>query len=362
MLSKLDRYIVKKYLNTFFFIVLIVCMLAGVIDFSDHIDDFLKSKAPITKIIGQYYLFFFPYISGLLWPLFSLMAVIFFTSRMAYNSEIIAILNSGSSYFRLMRPYLFASTVLVLIHLLLNAFIIPLGNKEKTDFENNYLYSHNDMGKTRNVHLFISPESKIYIKRYVKRDSTAKEVMIENFKDGELISILSADNIRCTGNEDGKEWSVNKFYQRTFDGLKETVVEGEKFDTLLNLLPDDFIAYDNAKDAMTSSELTYFINRKKSRGAGGTELYEVELHRRYAQPFMVYILTILGMSLSSRKVRGGTGLHLALGVGLGSLYIFLFQFSTTLSINGGLPPMLSVWIPSFLFLGVALYLVSKAQK
>lgn len=362
MLTKLDKYIIKKYLSTFFFVVLVFSMIAGVVDFSDHIDDFLESDASWSQIIGQYYLNFFPFINGLLWPLYALISVIFFTSRMAYNSEIISILNAGVSYWRLMRPYLVAAFLLFAIHLFMNSFTIPLGNKAKTTFENSYLYSGNDKGKTRNVHMYISPTSKIYIKRYSKRDSIAKEVMIEEFKDGELVSILSADAIKCLSGGDGKKWNIRKYYKRTFMGLREIIEEGESKDTTFNLLHDDFVSFDNAKDAMTSSELKYYIDRRKSRGAGGTEMYEVEYHRRWAQPATLFILTIIGMSLASRKVRGGIGFHLALGVGLGSLYIIMFQFSTTFVTNGDLPAIIGVWIPSVVFTFVAMYLVSKAQK
>jgi lipopolysaccharide export system permease protein len=362
VITKIDKYIIKKYITTFFFIVVVISMIAGVIDFSDHIDDFLESDAPISKIITQYYFNFFPFISGLMWPLYALIAVIFFTSRMAYNSEIISILNAGVSYWRLMRPYLIAATLLAGMHLFMNSTLIPLGSKAKTAFENTYLYSHNDLGKTRNVHMYISPTTKIYIKRYIKRDSLARDVMMEEFKDGKLASILSADEIRCLPEGEGKKWQLKKYYKRTFDGLREKVEEGESQDTVLNLLPEDFISYDNAKDAMTSAELQYYINRRKSRGAGGTEIYEVEYHRRWAQPATLFILTIIGMSLASRKMRGGIGFHLALGVGLGSLYIVMFQFSTTFVTNGNLPAIVGVWIPSVVFALVALYLVSKAQK
>ncbi len=360
MLKKLDRYIIKQYLSTFFFLALVASMLAGVVDFSDHVDDFLKSKAPIKEIVFHYYLNYFPYINGLLWPIYSLITVIFFTSRMAYNSEIISILNAGTSFWRLLYPYIVAASIVAGINLLMNTVLIPQGNKKKTEFENTYFYKNNDKGKTRNVHLFTSPNSKIYIKRYIKRDSSAQDVMIEGFKDGQVTSILFADKIKCLP-EEGK-WRLKNYYIRTFKGLREEIVEGTELDTVINLLPEDFIAFDNAQDAMTSRELTTHINRQRSRGAGGTASYEIEMHRRYAQPFTIFILTLIGVSLASRKIRGGIGLHLALGLGIGSLYIFMFQFSKTFSINGSLPPSLGVWIPSIVFSFVALYLISKAQK
>ncbi len=360
MIKILDKYIIKKYLSTFFYAVIIFSLLACVIDFSDHLDNFMRSNAPIKSILFEYYLFFIPFFVGLVWPLFCLISVIFFTSRMAYNSEIISIINTGSSFGRLLRPYMMAATVLAGLNLLLNTYIIPKGSKIKTEFENVYIYKMTDKGKTQNVHLFTSPDSKVYIKRYSKRDSTAKDVMIEHFEEGRLKKILSAEKIKAL--PEGGKWKLIDYTERTFNGLREEMEEGKEKTMSINLLPEDFISYDNAKDAMTSQELHQYIERQRSRGAGGTQLYEVELHRRYAQPFIVYILTIIGMALSSRKVRGGIGLHLALGIALGSVYIFLFQFSITLSINGNFPPMLSVWMPSILFAFIALYLVLKAQK
>ncbi len=360
MFKILDKYIIRKYLSTFFFVVVIISMLACVVDFSDHLDNFIKNDAPLDKILFEYYLFFIPFIVGLIWPLFCLISVIFFTSRMAYNSEIISMINTGMSFTRLLYPYMVAATILAALNMALNNYIIPKGSKIRTNFENTYIYRMTDKGKTKNVHLFTSKSSKVFIKRYSKKDSIAHDVMIEQFKEGELISILSADKIKALPKE--KEWKLINYYERTFNGLEEIIDEGEEKMMEINLLPDDFISYDNAKDAMTSLELWKYIQRQRSRGAGGTALYEVELHRRLAQPFIVFVLTIIGMALSSRKVRGGMGWHLALGVGLGSLYIFLFQFSTTLSINGDMPAMLSVWLPSILFLVVAFILVNKAQK
>ncbi len=359
MLKKLDKYIIRKYLSTFFFVVLIISLIACVIDFSDHLDDFNKSKAPLSKIIGQYYFNFVPYINGLLWPLYALLSVIFFTSRLAFNSEIISILNAGVSFGRLMRPYLIAAAILAGMQLYMNSEWIPRGSKAKIEFENTYFYSHNDEGKRRNVHLFLSENSKVFIKNYIKRDSVAVDVMVETFDSTGLRSILSAD--KMTYLPEGK-WRIEKYYTRTFLGLREDIREGKSVDTTFNLLPEDFVNYDNAKDAMTSRELRRYIERQKSRSAGNTEAYEIELHRRWAGPFTIFILTMIGMSLAARKIRGGIGLHLALGVGLGALYILMFQFSTTFVTNAGLPPMLGVWIPTFIFSLVAVVLMFKAQK
>ncbi len=360
MLKKLDKYIIRKFLLTFFFAVLVFSLIAGVVDFSDHLDNFLRSNAPVKKIIFEYYLHFIPYISAMLFPMYSLIAVIFFTSRMAFNSEIISMLNAGMSFGRLLRPYMIAASILTALGLLLNTLLIPMGSKVKTKFENEYVYRKTDRGKTLNVHLFLSEDSKIFIKRYLKRDSTAKDVMLETFKDKELHSILFADKIKAL--PDGRTWEFYKYYTRTFNGLREEIEEGDTMRMEMNLKPEDFVAYDNAKDAMTSSELLTHISRQRSRSAGGTQAYEVEFHRRIAQPFLIIILTIIGMSLSARKTRGGMGFNIALGVGLGSVYIFLFQFSTTLVINGTMPPWLGVWLPSILFTFVAMYLVKTAQK
>ncbi len=360
MLKTLDRYIIKKYLTTFFFVVLIFTLIAVVIDFSEKIDDLIQDEIPTGSIFMEYYLPFMPYINGLLWPLYALITTIFFTSRMAYNSEIISMMGGGMNFYRLAVPYMLSAALIAGLHFFGNHYLIPEGNKHRTLFENTYVWKNNFDNKTRNIHLFLDDNSKMYARRYSRRDTVCYDFTLEKFKDNKLISKLSSPRTEWQGKTG--TWLIRDYRLREFDGTDEKLSFGKKLDTLLNFTPGDIERRDNLKEAMTTPELRVFIQRERERGAANFEKYEVELHRRSAEPFTIFILTLIGLAVASRKVRGGMGLHLALGAGLGGIYIFLSKFSTTFSTNAGLSPQLGVWIPNLIFMAVTLFLISRAQK
>ncbi len=360
MLKTLDRYIIKKYLSTFFFTVLIFSMLTIVIDFSEKIDNFIEEKVPTSEIILDYYTTFIPFIHGLLFPVYALIAVIFFTSRMAYNSEIIAMLASGISFRRLLVPYIVGGFIIGGLYMLLGHIVIPYGNKTKVDFENKYIFKYDAETKRDNIHIYLTPTSKAYIRHYSISDTIARDIIIEEIKGGELISKLSAKRAKYEG-ATGK-WKLTNYDIRTFNGMKETYQTGVDMDTLINLTPGDIERRDNLKSTMTSPELAAFLVSEKKRGTGKAKLFEIELYNRTAAPFTILILTCIGMILAARKVRGGTGLHLAIGAGLGAVYILFNQVSTTLSTNANFHPMLGVWMPNILFIIITIYLLRTAQK
>jgi lipopolysaccharide export system permease protein len=362
MIKIIDKYIIKKYLSTFFFTMLIFSMISVIIDFSNNIEDFIEEDVTVYQIVFEYYLNWMLWINGLLIPLYALIAVIFFTSRMAYNSEIISILNAGVSFRRLMQPYLLAAGFITILHLLGNHYFIPNGNKIHYDFQHQYIWKHNDKGKTSDVHLFIGPETTAYIKYYRKQDSTARDIKIERFKDNKLTYILKARLAEWQGPPD--RWKLKDYEIRTFDGLKETLVLGKKeeIDTTINITPGDFVEYVNQQEMLPTFQLMDYISTQESRGISNTKRYRVELHRRTSEPFTVLILTIIGMAIAARKVRGGIGFHLALGVGLGASYIFLSKFSATFATNESLPPIIGVWFPNIVFAIIAIWLVKRAQK
>jgi len=342
--------------------VLIFTLISMIIDLSEKIDDLIEEKVAISEILFDYYLNWILWINGLLFPLYALIGVIFFTSRMAYNSEIISILNAGVSFRRLMRPYMLTAFFLFIIHLIGNHYFIPIGNKAHYDFQHKYVWKHNDKGKTKDVHLFIGPQTKVYIDHFNKNNKRAIDFRIEQIVDNKLVYLLKAESAEWLGPPD--KWKIKNYVTRTFDGVKETIFDGagKQIDTTLNLTPEDFVRYINHKEMMDSPELSRFINNEKGRGVGNTKNYEVELHRRTAEPFTILILTIIGLAVASRKVRGGMGLHLALGVAIGASYIFLSKFSVTFATNESLSALMGVWIPNIIFLLIALYLVFKAQK
>ncbi len=362
MFKKLDQYIFKKYIFTFLFTVFIFTLIAVVIDFSDKIDNFIKEPVTIKEIIFDYYLHFIPYIISHLVPLYVLISVVFFTSRMAYNSEVISILNAGISFNRFMVPYLMGGCLVAAVHLFCNHYLIPIGSKIRLDFEHTYIWKSSDKGKTQDIHMFITPETKTFIRRYRKRDTTAVDFRIETFKDNILVNMMKAKKAEWIGPPN--RWQLSDYEIREFNGLKESIIvgQGEKLDTTFNMYPDDFVRYLNQKEMMTSPELQKFINMERARGLGNTKVYEIEVHKRTSEPIASIILTIIGMAVAARKVRGGMGLHIALGVGLGAIFIFLSRFSKTFATNQDLPAIIGVWIPNIIFLVVAIWLVSRAQK
>ena len=362
MFKELDKYIIKKYLTTFFFVVLIFSLISMIIDFSEKVDDFIEESCTLHEILFDYYINFILWINGLLFPLYALIAVIFFTSRMAYNSEIISIFNAGVSFKRFLYPYMMAALIIASMHIIANHFLIPVGNKKRLDFEHTYVWKYNDKGKTSDVHMFIGPDTKAYIRFYKKTDSLARNLRIERFEDDKLVYLLQAESAKWIGRPN--KWRLRNYEVRSFNGLDETILIKDKatLDTTLNFYPEDFVRFLNQKEMLASGKLIDFIAQEKARGVGNIKTYEIELHRRTADPFTIFILTLIGTAVAARKVRGGMGLHLALGIGIGALFIFLSRFSTTVATNDNLSAFVGVWIPNIIFSFVALLLVMKAQK
>lgn len=362
MLATLDKYIIRKFLSTFFFVVLIFTMISTIIDFSEKVEKFIEE--PITKkeILIDYYPNFILYIDGLLWPLFTLIAVIFFTSRMAYNSEIISIFNAGVSFQRLMRPYLFSAAFLAVLHFIGNHYFIPKGNKTRLDIVHTHIWRDNDKGKTQDVHMFLSPDTKIYINYYRKRDSTARKFRLERFEGNELVYLLKANTAEWMGPPN--KWKLRDYEIRTFSGMNEQLVLGRglEIDTTLALTPDDFVDYKEQQTMMATPQLKEYIALQRKRGVGNTKKYEIELYRRTAEAFTIFILTIIGLSIAARKVRGGVGLHLAIGIGIGALFIFFSRFAIVFATGQSIPSLVGIWLPNFVFGIVAVYLMRNAQK
>jgi lipopolysaccharide export system permease protein len=362
MLKTLDRYIILKYLATFFFTVLIITMIGVIIDFSEKVEKFIEEPITIAEIIGEYYPSFILYLAGLLWPLFCLMAVIFFTSRMAYNSEIISILNAGISFNRLLRPYMVAAGLLTGIYLLGAHFLIPWGNGHMFRILHTYISKNEDKAKVRDIHLFIAPNTTAFIGYYSKGDSTARDFRIEVFDSARLKQVLKAD--RAEWQKNTLKWRIYDYEIRTFDGMREQFDTkiGQQFDTLLNIGPEDFIDYASQQNMMSTPALLHHIHKQEVRGAGNTGKYLLEFHRRNAEPFTIFILTIIGMTIAARKIRGGVGLHLALGIGIGAIYIFFSKFASTFALGSNLPVWLGAWTPNILFAAVAAFFFRRAQK
>ncbi|MBB4079537.1 lipopolysaccharide export system permease protein [Lewinella aquimaris] len=363
MLKKLDWYIIGKFLRTFFFTVLIFSMVSMIIDFSEKVERFIESDITKEIIAFEYFPTFLLFILGFLWPMLTLIAVIFFTGRMADNSEIISILNAGVSFWRLMRPYLISAGFLFLLYLAGIHYLVPMANAHRTEIERVYFSSGRDEGKTTNVHFFVAPDTKVYMTHYSKRDSAARNFRIEHLVDNQLISLTKARSAKFVDG-DPAIWRLDNYEMRTFDGLHETITIGgrETLDTVLNLRPEDFVDYREQQSALTTPELLSQIRKQRERGAGNIRKYEVELARRSAEPFTIFILTLIGLSVAGRKVRGGMGIQLALGIFMGALFVFLSRFASTISAGTNLPVFLGMWMPNLIFFAAAMFFVSRAQR
>ncbi|MEM9525493.1 MAG: LptF/LptG family permease, partial [Bacteroidota bacterium] len=314
----------------------------------------------------EYFPTFLLFILGLLWPMLCLIAVIFFTARMANNSEIISILNAGVSFWRFLRPYLYTASFLSLIYLLGLHFIIPSGNAHRSYLERTYFGRNKDEGKTDNVHMFVASDTKVFMTHFSKRDSSAKNFRIESFKDSKMTKLTKARTAKFISGNDSlpDRWRLKNYEIRIFNGKAESIQLGGQhaLDTILNLYPSDFIDYKEQQSAMTTPKLLAHIRKQRKRGAGNVGKYEVEFARRTAEPFTLLILTLIGVSVAARKVRGGMGVQLAIGIFTGALFVFLSRFAATFSAGTGLPVILGMWMPNLLFFGAALYFVAKAQR
>ncbi len=359
--TTLDRYIIRNYLTTFVFVLGVFTLISMAIDFSDKVQSFIEKPCTLKNIVVDYYAGWIFHMASLILPVYTLVAVVFFTSRLAFNSEILSILNAGVSFRRLMRPYLIAGGTVALFHLTLNHFVVPKLNKSRLWFEHTFVWTDQEKGRTANVHFLTSPDTKVFIRGYNKNNKTANGLRLERFEGSRVISILEADN--ATWTDSTSRWTIPNYSVRTFDGLREGYKRfTTPLDTMINLSPQDFVFYQNQNQEMTTTELRAEINRSRSRGLTNSRSYEIEMHRRTADAATNIILTIIGLAVAGRKVRGGMGLHLALGIGIGALFILLSKFAVSFASSGTVPVALGMWIPNIVFGTVALWLASKAQK
>ncbi len=359
MLKTIDVYIIKKFLGTFFYAITLIILIVIIFDLSEKIDDFIEKKAPLNEIFFAYYLNFIPYFINLFSPLFTFVAVIFFTSRLAFNTEIVAILSSGVSFHRMLLPYLISAILLATLSVYLSNFLIPQANQKRLDFE--YTYVKNPLSfRDRNIHLQIRPGMFVFMESFNVRNAIGQRFTLEKINEDGLYYKLMAE--RAIWDSISQNWKIRNYNIRTIDGLREELSFGQELDTLLPFTPNDFIQNLTEMETMNFEELRTFIDNERLKGSENVKFYEVEKHRRMAFPFATIVLTLIGVALSSHKVKGGIGLHLGLGLGLSFAYILFMQVSTTFATNGNLHPILSVWIPNILFGILAVYLIRIAPK
>lgn len=358
MLKHLDWYIIKKYLGTFALSIVLIISISVIFDFTEKVDDFMENNAPVEAIIFDYYLNFIPFFTNMFTPLFAFISVIFFTSKLANNSEIIAMLAGGMSFRRLMHPYMISAGLIALFSFVLMSFVIPPANRVRLEFEDQYV-SKFKSEVARNVQLEIEPGIIAYFGRYEEARATGRNFSLEKFDGKMLVSRLTAQEIVM---DSLYHWTVKDYLIRDFDGMYERMRKGEQLDTVIHMDPADFFITAKEAAQMSTPQLRQYIDKRKERGLGNTQAFEDEYHKRYSTPLSALILTLIGVSLSSRKVCGGMGVNIGIGITLSALYILFTTFSSQLSIAGSMNPLLAVWLPNLLFLAIGLYLYYKAPK
>ena len=357
----IDAYIIRKFLGTFFFCLALILTIAVVFDFAEKIDNFMEKEAPVRAIIFEYYMNFIPYFAMLFAPLFVFISVIFFTSKMAVNTEIIAILNSGMSFRRMMWPYFIASFIIALFTFILTNFVIPKSNLVRMDFEDKYYRSSNRKVTVENIHRQVFKNIYVYMGSFNPMSQRGQNFTIEKFSDsGRLESKLSSASV--TYDTAKNKWKAMNYYLREIKGNEEIITRGKTIDTALIIKPSDFSRDPGFVSTMTYRELDDYIRLLQMQGSDELKLFLIEKYRRYASPFAVFILTLIGVSLSSRKIRGGIGMNIGLGLILSFSYILFLQFASQFSLKGDLGPMIAMWIPNLLYSIIALVLYKMAPK
>ena len=357
---KLDVYIVKKFITTFFVALLLIIGIVIIFDISEKIDDFVSKEAPLKAIIFDYYLNFVPYFMNMFSPLFVFITVIFFTSKMAADSEIVAILSCGVSFHRMMVPYIFSATLIAMFSLGLNLFVIPEANKTRLAFENQYIKQRvKSVG--RNVHYEIAPGEYVFAESFSSWNNTAYRFTLEKIEDGKLVSKISAesavyDTAKCS-------WRLKKYFIREYNSdLTDRIRSGRQIDTIIPLSVKDFYLTENTVETLTYDELNELIETQQMRGDGNVKFALIEKNTRFALPFSAFILTIMGVALSSKKRRGGIGWNIGIGIALAFTYILFLRFSQMFVHTGVLPPAIALWLPNVVFTVIAVFLYRIAPK
>lgn len=360
--SKLDTYLISKFLGTYFFSIILIISIAVVFDINENIDKFLSRNASIHDIFIDYYLNFIPYYSNLFSQLFVFISVIFFTTKLAENSEIIAMMSTGMSFGRIVRPYMVAATIICILSLFLGSYIIPQGNVKRVKFENTYK-RRNVPTYATNVLLEVDTGVIAYIGRYENSLKTGYEFTLDKFENKKLVSHLQAMSIQYDSlSEAPYHWILSSYQLRKFQGMRELISNGYRKDTVIKMEPQDFLITNGQQETMTTPELSSYISRQKQRGFANIKEFEVEYWKRGSSAFATFILTIIGVSISARKRKNGMGIALGIGLALTLAYILFQTISSTFAINANMHPALAAWLPNIVFAFIAFYFYKKAPR
>ena len=356
--TRIDRYIMAKFLGTYFLAIALIISIAVVFDISEKMDNFFEHNAPLNAIVFDYYLNFIPYFANLFSPLFVFIAVIFFTSKMAENTEIIAILASGVRFKRMMFPYFVSALLIASLTFYLNGYVIPEDNITRLKFENQYVKVR-DASYARNIQMELEPGVVAYLERFEKKTNMGYSFSLEKFNGKTLVSRLTAQHIKY---DSLNHWKISNYIIRNFNEKSEEMFRGTEKDTIIAMEPSDFFVTKNMQEQMTNPELKHYIDKQKKRGIGNLKEFELEYHKRFASPFAAFILTLIGVSLSSEKKRGGIGLNIGVGLTLSFSYILFTTISSTFAIQSSMSPFLAVWLPNLTFIPIAFFLYRNTPK
>ncbi len=358
----LDRYIIRKFIGTYIYSILLIISISIVFDVNENLAKFTQYHAPVKAIVVDYYMNFVPYFANLFSPLFVFIAVIFFTSKLAGNSEIISMLAAGVSFKRLMRPYMISAMLISILNFYLGAYIIPKGTIVRQNFETMYKNKRKNTS-AENVQLQVGKGVIAYIQHYDNQLKKGYGFCLDKFENKKLVSHLTATEIQYDTISDSKyHWRMTNWRLRQLKGMREHITSGMQRDTTVMMEPTDLVFSKGQQETFTSPQLKEYINKQIDRGSGNVVQYEVEYHKRIATSFASFILTTIGVSLSSRKRKGGMGMYLGIGLALSFGYILLQTVSATFAIQADTPPMLAAWIPNIIFAVVAYFCYRNAPR
>ena len=355
---RLDWYIIRKFLGTFFFSIVLILSIAIVFDLTEKLDNFFEHQVPLREIVVDYYIPFIPYYMNMFSSLFIFISVIFFTSKLAGNSEIIAMHAAGMSYHRLMVPYAISATILFVLSFVMAGWVIPNSSARMLNFTDKYVERFTKEN-ARNIQMEVTPGTLLYIESFQRRSKIGYRCSVEQYEGKTLVSRTTADRIYY---DSLQYWHLDNYTKRTFDEMVETLEGGNRLDIELPIYPEELFITAQEAQQMTNPELREYMDRQRARGAGNVKAFEVEYHKRWASPLGAFIMTLLGVTLSSRKVRGGMGKNLGIGIVLTALYILFSTVSTTFSVKNVMSPFMAAWLPNLVFLAISIPLYIRASK
>lgn len=358
-LGQLDFYIMKKFLGTFFSAIVLIISIAIVFDISENIDKFIDQEVSLKSIIFDFYMNWIPYFANLFSNLFTFIAVIFFTSKMAYNSEVIAMLSGGMSFNRFLRPYLVSAIIIGLFSWFLSNILIPPANKERLAFYNKYV-KREFRNTDKDIHRQLEPGLYMYMSSYNVKTDVGYKFSLEKFEGHQLTSKIISDYIKW--DREKEVWTIKNYYKRDIVDGVETLSDGKSLDTTLVISPADFKTRSSVVEELDYNQLNKFIIDQRLRGVSNLEVYLLEKYKRTAFPFSAIILTIIGVSIASRKVRGGTGIHIGLGLLLSFTFLLFMQISSVFATEGYMHPLIAIWIPNIVYSVIALVLYKWASR